>query len=237
MADARASCRSDGPAGIQPLAAKKWRAILVATLVLVLAFWALLEGLVAEATNDGSSSEVEPNAAIGLAVGLTVIPFVFVALAFLSEHPRPRAVVRAMGWSLLVGIPGRRSPATRYRHRRRGRCGGHPGTPHGRTPELAGLGRGRWWLPRSTFKLGALPAGWVLPAPIFLLTAIGVADHLSERKAEQTADQSDSRASGGRRRCRAPRATPCLEPRARSTSCGRGLRSELSGAPPARSRA
>ena len=107
MADARASRRRDGPAGIQPLSpAKKWRAILVATLVLVLAFWALLAGLVAEATNDGSSSEVEPNAAIGLAVGLTVIPFVFVALAFLSEHPRaPGAVVRAMGWSLLVGIP------------------------------------------------------------------------------------------------------------------------------------
>src|SRR4029453_16108304 len=47
-----------------------------------------------------------PALALGLAVGLAVIPFVFVALAFLSEHPRaPGAVLRAMGWALLVGIP------------------------------------------------------------------------------------------------------------------------------------
>ena len=71
-----------------------------------MAFWALLAGLVAAATDDSAGSEAEPNAAVGLAVGLTVVPFVFVALAFLSEHPRaPGAVLRAMGWSLLVGIP------------------------------------------------------------------------------------------------------------------------------------
>ncbi len=35
-----------------------------------------------------------------------LIPFVFIALAFLSEHPRaPGAVVKAMGLCLLVGIP------------------------------------------------------------------------------------------------------------------------------------
>jgi hypothetical protein len=193
MAAARASRRRDGPAGMQPLSpAKKWRAILVATLVLVLAFWALLAGLVAEATNDGSNSEVEPNAALGLAVGLTVIPFVFVALAFLSEHPRaPGAVVRAMGWSLLVGIPVSALAGDAV------------------TGIVAGVGAGgiqalrmdepQNWRARAwavvvaaayTFVLVRVAGGLVLlPAPIFPLTAIGIADHLSERRAEQAAER------------------------------------------------
>jgi hypothetical protein len=193
MAAARASRRRDGPAGMQPLSpAKKWRAILVATLVLVLAFWALLAGLVAEATNDGSSNEVEPNAALGLAVGLTVIPFVFVALAFLSEHPRaPGAVVRAMGWSLLVGIPVSALAGDAV------------------TGIVAGVGAGgiqalrmdepQNWRARAwavvvaaayTFVLVRVAGGLVLlPAPIFPLTAIGIADHLSERRAEQAAER------------------------------------------------
>lgn len=177
---------------MQPLPpAKKWRAILVATLVLVLAFWALLAGLVAGATNDGSSSEAEPNAALGLAVGLTVIPFVFVALAFLSEHPRaPGAVVRAMGWSLLVGIPVSALAGDAV------------------TGIVAGVGAGgiqalrmdepENWRARAwavvvaaayTFVLARVAGGLVLlPAPIFPLTAIGIADHLSERRAEQAAE-------------------------------------------------
>jgi hypothetical protein len=193
MAGARASRRRDGPAGMQPLPpAKKWRAILVATLVLVLAFWALLAGLVAGATNDGSSSEAEPNAALGLAVGLTVIPFVFVALAFLSEHPRaPGAVVRAMGWSLLVGIPVSALAGDAV------------------TGIVAGVGAGgiqalrmdepENWRARAwavvvaaayTFVLARVAGGLVLlPAPIFPLTAIGIADHLSERRAEQAAER------------------------------------------------
>ena len=191
MAATPASRRS-GPAGMQPLPpGKKWRAILVATLVLVVAFWALLAGLVAAASDD-SSGDAEPNAAIGLAVGLTVIPFVFVALAFLSEHPRaPGAVVRAMGWSLLVGIPVSALAGDAV------------------TGIVAGVGAGgiqalrmdepENWRARAvgvlvaaiyTFVLARLAGGFVLlPAPIFPLTAIGVADHLSERKAEQAADR------------------------------------------------
>jgi hypothetical protein len=176
---------------MQPLPpAKKWRAILVATLVLVLAFWALLAGLVAEATSDSSESKAEPNAALGLAVGLTVIPFVFVALAFLSEHPRaPGAVVRAMGWSLLVGIPVSALAGDAV------------------TGIVAGVGAGgiqalrmdepQNWRARAwavvvaaayTFVLARVAGALVLlPAPIFPLTAIGVADHLTERRAEQAA--------------------------------------------------
>jgi hypothetical protein len=193
MAAARAPRRSGGPAGMQPLSpAKKWRAIMVATLVLVVAFWALLAGLVAEATEDGSGSEAEPNAALGLAVGVAVIPFVFVALAFLSEHPRaPGAVVRAMGWSLLVGIPVSALAGDAV------------------TGIIAGVGAGgiqalrmdepQNWRARAwavvvaaayTFALARVAGALVLlPAPIFPLTAIGIADHLSERRAEQAADR------------------------------------------------
>jgi hypothetical protein len=188
---AAAPRRRGNPVGMQPLSpVRKWRAIMVATLVLVLAFWALLAGLVAEATDDSSSSAAEPNSALGLAVGLTVIPFVFVALAFMSEHPRaPGAVVRAMGWSLLVGIPVSALAGDAV------------------TGIVAGVGAGgiqalrmddpqnwraRAWgvVVASVYTLvlvrvaGALV---LLPAPIFPLTAIGIADHLSERRAEQAA--------------------------------------------------
>lgn len=176
---------------MQPLSpARKWRAIMLATLVLVLAFWVLLAGLVAGATDDNSGSEAEPNAALGLVVGLAVIPFVFVVLAFLSEHPRaPGAVLRAMGWALLVGIPASALAGDAV------------------TGIVAGVGAGgiqalrmdypqnwraRAWavLVASVYALvlvrvaGALV---LLPAPIFPLTAIGIADHLSERRAEQAA--------------------------------------------------
>jgi hypothetical protein len=176
---------------MQPLSPqRKWRAIMVATLVLVPAFWLLLAGLVAGANGDTSGSEAEPNVAIALTIGLAVVPFVFVALAFLSEHPRaPGAVLRAMGWALLVGVPASALAGDAV------------------TGIVAGVGAGgiqalrmdepqnwraRAWavVVASVYALilvrtaGALV---LLPAPIFPLTAIGVADHLSERRAEQAA--------------------------------------------------
>ena len=174
---------------MQPLSpARKWRAITVATLVLVPGFWMLLAGLVAGATDDSAGAEAEPNAAVGMVVGLAVVPFVFVALAFLSEHPRaPGAVLRAMGWALLVGIPASALAGDAV------------------TGIVAGVGAGgiqalrmdypQNWRARALAVLvasvytlvlvrvaGALV---LLPAPIFPLTAIGIADHLSERRAEQ----------------------------------------------------
>jgi hypothetical protein len=178
---------------MQPLSPqRKWRAIMVATLVLVPAFWLLLAGLVAGANDDTSGSEAEPNVAIALTVGLAVVPFVFVALAFLSEHPRaPGAVLRAMGWALLVGIPASALVGDAV------------------TGIVAGVGAGgiqalrmdypQNWRARAwavvvaaayTFALARVAGGLVLlPAPIFPLTAIGIADHLSERRAEQAADR------------------------------------------------
>ncbi len=88
---------------MQPLGARKaWRAITLATLLLVPAFWLLLAGLVsaAEETEGGVAN---PGAAI--AGGLSIIPFVFIVLAMSSEQPNiPRAVLRAMGLCLLVGL-------------------------------------------------------------------------------------------------------------------------------------
>jgi hypothetical protein len=189
MAATPPSRRRNPPVGIQPLSPqRKWRAIMVATLVLVPAFWLLLAGLVAGANDDTSGSEAAPNVAVALAVGLAVVPFVFVALAFLSEHPRaPGAVLRAMGWALLVGIPVSALVGDAV------------------TGIVAGVGAGgiqalridepqnwraRAWavVVASVYALVLVrTAGTLvlLPAPIFPLTAIGIADHLSERRAEQ----------------------------------------------------
>jgi hypothetical protein len=165
---------------------KKWRAILLATLLLVVAYWALLIGLVA----GGSDESEAPNAAAGVAVGLALIPFVFVVLAFASEHPRaPGAVVRAMGLTLVVGLP----------------VSGLAGDAV--TGIVAGVGAGgiaalradaaHNWRARAlgvvvatvyTFVLVRMAAELaLLPAPIFPFTAIGVADHLSERRQDREA--------------------------------------------------
>jgi hypothetical protein len=177
--------RAAPPAGLSPLSPqRKWRAILVATLVLVLAFWLMLAGLVAGASDDPDA----PNAAAALAFGLALIPFVFIVLAFMSEHPRaPRAVVRAMGLALLVGIPVSALAGDAV------------------TGIVAGVGAGGVAALRIdrdetvrarvlavlvaavyTFVLARVAGGLVLlPAPIFPFTAIGIADHLSERNRER----------------------------------------------------
>ena len=73
-------------AGIEPLSPqRKWRAITIATLVLVPAYWAMLAGLVAVASDDRRRANRRGPA---IAFGLALLPFVFIALAFLSEHPR-----------------------------------------------------------------------------------------------------------------------------------------------------
>ena len=94
----------DPAAGAAPLPPERlWRALILTTLLLVPSFWALLAGLVAAGDD---SADAGPNAGAAIAFGLALLPFVFVAAAFLTQHPAaPRAVLRAMGLSLLVGIP------------------------------------------------------------------------------------------------------------------------------------
>jgi hypothetical protein len=179
------SPRRGSPRGMVPLSPqRKWRAITLATLVLVLAFWSMLAGLVAAASDDPDA----PNAAAAIAFGLALIPFVFVVLAFMSEHPRaPGAVLRALGLALLVGIPVSALAGDAV------------------TGIVAGVGAGGVAALRMeddqtvrarvlavifavvyTFVLVRVAGGLVLlPAPIFPFTAIGIADHLSERDRER----------------------------------------------------
>ena len=71
----------------------------------------MLAGLVAGRVRRGRAA---PNPAAALAFGLALIPFVFIVLAFMSEHPRaPAAVFQAMVLALLVGRWCRRWPPTR----------------------------------------------------------------------------------------------------------------------------
>ena len=163
---------------------RMWRAILIATLLFVPSYWALLAGIVAASSEEAGA----PNAGPLLALGLSLLPFVFIVLAFLSEHPRaPGAAVRAMGLAILVGIPVSALAADAV------------------TGLVAGVGAGgiaalrsdavRAWRPRALGVLAAsayvvlmlrLTGALVLVvAPALPFTAIGVADHLAERRRER----------------------------------------------------
>lgn len=179
--------RHPSAAGVAPLSPrKKWRAILLATLVLAPAFWAIVAGMVGAASHAADA----PVAAPYIAFGLAVIPFVFVVLAFLSEHPRaPGAAVKAMIVSLLVGIPVSALAQDAV------------------TGLVAGLGAGgifalRMDLPHTVkarviavvavtvycfFLLRTVSGLALLIGPALPFTSLGIADHLSERRAERSA--------------------------------------------------
>jgi hypothetical protein len=183
------SQRATEPRGVETLPpAKKWRAITLATLLLVPGYWAILVGLVV-ANTENPSLDINPGAAVAL--GLALVPFVFVVLAFMSEHPRaPGAVLRAMGLALLVGLPISALAGDAV------------------TGIVAGVGAGGIVALRAdmahSMKARALAvliaaaytyvlvraAGPValLPAPILPFTGIGIADHLSERKMAREAE-------------------------------------------------
>jgi hypothetical protein len=164
---------------------RKWRAITLATLVLAPACWSVLAGFVAIADDDGGGVG---NPAATIAFGIALLPFVFVVLAFLSENPNPAsAVLRAMGWCVLFGVVVSALAADAV------------------TGIVAGAGAGgiralRMDVAHTTrarviavvvaaayaFVLARAAGGIVLlAAPIFPFTAIGVADHLAERRAER----------------------------------------------------
>jgi hypothetical protein len=177
--------RRRAPAGVEPLTPRrKWRAILLSTLLLLPGYWSLLIGLVAVA----SEEENAPPAGPYIAFGLMLVPFVFIALAFLSQHPRaPGAVVKAMVLSLLVGIPASALASDAV------------------TGLVAGLGAGgavalrpdlaHDWRMRAlavaaasvfTFVLVRVaPDVALLLTPVLPFTSVGVADGLSERRSER----------------------------------------------------
>lgn len=172
-------------AGAAPLTPqRKWRAITLATLTLLPGYWAMIVGVVTLVSDEGGIRN--PEAAV--AFGVAIIPFVFIVLAFASEHPRaPGAVVRAMGLSLLVGIPVSAVAADAV------------------TGLVAGLSAGgavalrsepdHTWRPRALGVVVATAYTFVLirtvgpftlvAAPIFPFTALGLADHLADHLAER----------------------------------------------------
>jgi hypothetical protein len=166
---------------------RKWRAITIATLVLLPGFWAMLAGIVAAGSDDEGGVS---NPAATFAVGFALIPFVFIVLAFLSEHPTaPGAVLRAMGLCLGVGLVVSAVAVDAV------------------TGLVAGIGAGgvvalraddpHTWRSRAvavaiasvyTFVLARTAGALVLlAAPALPFTGIGVADHLAERRAEREA--------------------------------------------------
>ena len=170
---------------------RKWRAITFATLVLAPACWAILAGVVTLVADDDGGM-ANPEAAIAL--GLALIPFVFVVLAFASEHPRaPAAVVKAMALTVLVGLPVSAVAADVV------------------TGLVAGVGAGgvvalradpvhsvktRAWavLAASAYAFVMVRvAGPVVlvAAPVFPFTILGLADHLAERRDRRDVSPAD----------------------------------------------
>jgi hypothetical protein len=159
---------------------------MLATLLLVPGYWSLVTGLVAE----GSHKESAPFAAPYIAFGLVLLPFVFLVLAFLSEHPRASgATAKALILTILVGalVSGFAGDAV--------------------TGFVAGVGAGgivamraevaNNWKARaiavvavSAYVFILLRSASVIAlllAPVLPFTSIGVADHLSERRREREA--------------------------------------------------
>jgi hypothetical protein len=162
---------------------RKWRAILIATLLLAPGLWSIVIGLVAGASDERNA----PAAVPFIAFGLAVIPFVFVALAFLSEHPRaPGAVVKALALSVVVGIPLSALAGDAV------------------TGVIAGLGAGGAVALRTDvghsgrsravavalatayvfLMIRVAPEAALVVAPALPFTSLGVADHLRERRPE-----------------------------------------------------
>lgn len=167
---------------LEPLAPqRKWRAILIATLLLLPSYLGIVVGLVAVASDKPDA----PPAGPPIAFGLGLLPFVFIALAFLSSHPAAAgAAAKAMGLSLLVGIPVAAL------------------VPDAVTGLVAGIGAGGAAAlrpePHATWKARALavlavsvyassmvrivPDVTLLLAPSLPFTCLGVADHLAETR-------------------------------------------------------
>lgn len=177
--------RASSAVPLEPLSPRrKWRAITIASLLLVPAHLAIVAGLVAVVSDRPDA----PPAGPPIAFGLGLLPFVFVALAFLSSHPRaPGAAAKAMGLCLLIGIPVAAV------------------VPDAVTGLVAGVGAGGAAAlrpdPSSSWKARAIgvaavsayvavmvrvvPDVAVLLAPTLPFTSLGVADHLAETRRER----------------------------------------------------
>jgi hypothetical protein len=190
-------------AGAEPLPPRrKWRAITLATLVLVPAYWAILAGVVSAASDEGPAPAAGPL----LAFGLALIPFAFVVLAFLSEHPRAAgAVVKAMMLAIVVGIPVSALAADAVTGMVAGLgAGGISALRKDQYP--VGKARALAVLIASVYVFVVVRAAGevgILVAPALPFTCLGVADHLVEWRMERQASTPPAR--GAQRRGAATR--------------------------------
>ncbi len=80
---------------------RKWWAIVAGTLLVMVSTYSLVFAAVAAASDDPNP----PSPAAPAALGLAIIPFVFLIVAFLSNHRyAPGAVLAAMGLSVPVAL-------------------------------------------------------------------------------------------------------------------------------------
>lgn len=78
---------------------QNWIAITVATILMMVSYFAYAAAFVDPETGERT---VEP---MPMLVGLAIAPFVFIALGFVSKNPRaPKLVLAAMGLLLIVGL-------------------------------------------------------------------------------------------------------------------------------------
>jgi hypothetical protein len=169
-------------------------AITLATLVLVPGYWAILGAFVSSAS-DGSAG---PNSGPLLAFGLCVVPFVFVVLAFVSQHPRaPGAVLRAMGLALVIGIPVSALASDAVTGLVAGMGAGAIAATRS-DPDSSVRARALGVLIASAFEFVLLRTATVtglLLAPVLPFTSIGLADHVREIRRERRVGGSDRPAS------------------------------------------
>jgi hypothetical protein len=174
------SARLARPANLTPLSPqRKWRAITLATILLAPAVWSLLAGLVAL----GSDAPDAPAGGAAVAFGLCLIPFVFILLAFASEHPHaPGAALRAMGLCVLVGIPVSALAADAVTGIVAGVGAGGVAAlridvGHSRAVRAVGIAVATAYSFVLVRFVGPVA---LIAAPIFPFTALGLADHYSE---------------------------------------------------------
>jgi hypothetical protein len=167
-------------AGAEPLSPRrKWRAITLATLLLVPSYWSVLAGLVSVASDRPDA----PTAGPFIAFGLSLVPFVFIVLAFASEHPRaPGAVIKAMGLALVVGIPVSALASDAVTGFVAGVAAGGIAALR---PEPISTSKARWVAVLVATMASFLLVRTVgevalLLAPVLPFTSIGIADHLAE---------------------------------------------------------
>lgn len=79
---------------------RRWLVITLATVVMQFAYWPMVAAF---ADRDTGADAVATGP---LALGLAILPFAFMALAFGSRHPEaPVASLKALGWFVLLAVP------------------------------------------------------------------------------------------------------------------------------------